>query len=318
MQSEPSSSLAPSPLVVGLDPRALFDLGAEDELLRTGGPDALRRHRAEREEELLDPGRGLGLVRALGHLDPGAARRVELVLLSRESADTSLRVVSSARRHELEIARAVFTGGQPLEPYLAALRVDLFLCSDEAEVRGALEAGISAGVVCDGGELAREGESEIRVAFDGDAELFADDGEAGEPLAADPASRSAGRGAPPASFARLLGALAMLGSDGRGRGPRLRTALVSSRTGAAQERMLRTLRRFGLQLDEAFFVGDLPKSEILAAFRPHLAFGEHPRAAARTLRPVAAVASPEADEGPRAGALASPLGRLRFRHGTGA
>ncbi len=315
MQSEASSSLAPSPLVVGLVPRALFDLGAEDEVLRTGGPDALRRQRAEREEELLDPGRGLGLARALGHLDPGAARRVELVLLSRESADTSLRVVSSARRHELEIMRAVFTGGQPLDPYLAALRVDLFLCNDESEARAALDAGISAGVVCDGGELAREGESEIRVAFDGDAELFADDGEAGE--AADPASRSAGRGAPPASFARLLGALAMFGSDGRGRGPRLRTALVSSRTGAVQERMLRTLRRFGLQLDEAFFVGDLPKSEILAAFRPHVAFGEHPRAAARTLRPVAAVAPAAPDEPPRTGALASPLGRLRFRQGSG-
>jgi 5'-nucleotidase len=240
---------------------------------------------------------------------------VELVLLSRESADTSLRVGSAARRHELEIALAVFTGGAPLEPYLAALRVDLFLCSDESEVRGALDAGVCAGVVCDGGELAREGESEIRVAFDGDVELFADDGEAGEPLAADPASRSAGRGAP-ASFARLLGALATLGADGRGRGPRLRTALVSSRTGAAQERLLRTVRRFGLQLDEAFFVGDLPKPEILAAFRPHLSFGEHPRAAARTLRPVATVASAEPEEAPRSGSLASPLGRLRFRQGS--
>jgi 5'-nucleotidase len=194
--------------------------------------------------------------------------------------------------------------------------MDLLLCNDEAEARAALDAGISAGVVCDGGELAREGESEIRVAFDGDAELFADEGEAGESLAADPASRGAGRGAP-ASFARLLGALAMLGADGRGRGPRLRTALVSSRAGAAQERMLRTVRRFGLQLDEAFFVGDLPKAEILAAFRPHLSFGEHPRAAARTLRPVAALAPAEPEEAPRSGALASPLGRLRFRQGTG-
>jgi 5'-nucleotidase len=312
MQSEASSSLASSPLVVGLDPRALFDLGAEDEVLRSGGPDALRRHRAEREEELLDAGRGLALARALGHVDPGASRRVELALLSRESADASLRIVSSARRHELEVARAVFTGGEPLGPYLAALRVDLFLCGDDAEVRAALEAGVCAGVLCDGGELAREGEGEIRVAFDGDAELFADDGE-GEALAADPASRSTGRGAP-ASFARLLGALATLGGEGRGRA-RLRTALVSSRSGAAQERVLRAVRRFGLQLDEAFFVGDLPKSEILAAFRPHLSFGEHPRAAARTLRPVAALA-PEPDEAPRSGVLASPLGRLRFRQGT--
>jgi 5'-nucleotidase len=241
---------------------------------------------------------------------------VELVLLSRESADASLRVVSSARRHELEIARAVFTGGHPLDPYLAALRVDLFLCSDESEVRAALDAGISAGVVADGGELAREGESEIRVAFDGDADLFADDGEAGGDPAADPASRSAGRGAP-ASFVRLLGALAMLGSDGRGRAARLRTGLVSARAGAAQERLLRTVRRFGLQLDEVFFVGDLPKAEILAAFRPHLSFGEHPRAAARTLRPVAALTPEEPEPTPRGGALASPLGRLRFRQGSG-
>jgi hypothetical protein len=81
--------------------------------------------------------------------------------------------------------------------------------------------------------------------------------------------------------------------------------------------MLRTLRRWGLHLDEAFFVGDLPKSEILAAFRPHVAFGEHPRATARALRPVAALASAEPDEKPRTGPLASPLGRLRFRQGTG-
>jgi 5'-nucleotidase len=317
MQSESSSSSVSTPLVVGLSTRALFDLRAEDEVLRAGGAEALRRHRSEREEELLDPGLGLPLARALGQVDPGAARRVELVLVSKESAESSLRVVSSARRHELEIARAVFTGGQPLDPYLAALRVDLFLCSDEAEVQAALEAGISAGVVCDGGELARDGESEIRVVFDGDAELFADDGGAAGEAAADPASRNAGRGAP-ASFARLLGALAVLGSDGHGRGAKLRTALVSSRSGAAQERMLRTLRRFGLALDEAFFVGDLPKPEILAAFRPHVSFGEHPRAAAaRTLRPVAAVASPEPEEGARSGNLASPLGRLRFRQGTG-
>ena len=315
MQSDPASEKS-SPLVVGLDPRALFDLRAEDEALRAGGAEALRRHRTEHEEALLDAGRGLPLAQALGHVDPGAARRVELVLLSRESAETSLRVVSSARRHELEIARAVFTGGEPLDPYLAALRVDLFLCSDETEVRAALEAGVSAGVVCDGGELGREGQSEIRIVFDGDAELFAEDAEAGEALAADPASRSAGRGAP-ASFARLVSALAALGSDGHGRGPRLRTALVSSRPVAAQERILRTLRRWGFHLDEAFFVGELPKSEILAAFRPHVAFGEHPRAAARTLRPVASVASPDADEGPRAGGLASPLGRLRFRQGSG-
>ena len=315
MQSESASPVS-SPLVVGLDPRALFDLRVEDEALRAGGAEALRRHRTEHEEELLDAGCGLPLAQALGHVDPGAARRVELVVLSRESAEASLRVVSSARRHELEIARAVFTGGEPLDPYLAALRVDLFLCSDETEVRAALEAGVSAGLVCDGGELVREGQSEIRIAFDGDAGLFAEDAELGEALAADPASRSAARGAP-APFARLLSALAALGSDGHGRGPRVRTALVSSRPGAAQERILRTLRRWGLQLDEAFFVGDLPKAEILAAFRPHVAFGEHPRAAARTLRPVASVASPDAEDGPRAGGLASPLGRLRFRHGTG-
>jgi 5'-nucleotidase len=309
MKSE-SASLESSPLVVGIDLRALFDLRAEDEA-RSGGAEALRRHRAEHEDELLDAGPGLPLARALGHVDPGAARRVEIVLLSRESAEAGLRVVSSARRHELEIARALFTGGEPLDPYLAALGVDLFLCGDGSDVRAALDAGVSAGVVCEGGELAREGE--IRVAFDGDAELFSDDGEAGD---TDPASRSASRGAPP-SFARLLGALAMLGADGRGRGLRLRTALVSSRTGAAQERMLRTVRRFGLQLDEAFFVGDLPRAELLAAFRPHVSFGEHPRAAAgRTLRPVAAVASAEPDEAPR-GSLASPLGRLRFRHSSG-
>lgn len=316
MQSEASPSHASSPLVVGIDPRALFDLRAEVEAQRAGGTEALGRRRIEQEEELLEPGKGLPLARALVAADPGAARRVEIVLLSRESAETSLRVVSSARRHELEIARAIFTGGEPLEPYLTALRVDLFLCNDEAEVRAAVEAGISAGVVCDGGELAKEGAGEIRIAFDGDAELFAEDAAAGEPAASDPASRSSGRGTP-APFARLAAALATLGSDGHGGRPRLRTALVSSRTGAAQERTLRTLRRFGLHLDEVFFVGDLPKSEILSVFRPHVAFGEHPLAASRGVRPLAAVASSEADEGMRSGSLASPLGRLRFRHGTG-
>lgn len=268
-------------LVVGISSRALFDLRREDALFVAGGLDAYRADQLEREDEVLAPGTGFPLARAvLGLNSPGAARRAEVVVMSRNSTETSLRIFNSIRHYGLDISRAALSGGAPLAPYLRAFKVDLFLSGYEDDVRRALDAGVAAALLYDRPDDPLESAGEIRIAFDGDAILFSDESErifqadgleafarheaerAREPLAAGP-------------FARLLQKLSALQRAAARDGiTPIRTALVTARGGPAHERVIRTLLAWGVVIDEAFFLGGVPKTEILEAFRPHIFFDD--------------------------------------------
>jgi FixJ family two-component response regulator len=178
------------------------------------------------------------------------------------------------------ITRAALSGGAPLAPYLKAFSVDLFLSRDEADVRRALEGETAAALIYDRPDDTSETVGEIRIAFDGDAILFSDESErifqahgleafarheaekAREPLAAGP-------------FARFLHKLSVLQAAARSNGVTpIRTALVTARGGPAHERVIRTLAAWGVVIDEAFFLGGLPKTAVLEAFRPHIFFDD--------------------------------------------
>jgi 5'-nucleotidase len=279
-------------LVIGISSRALFDLRQEDALFVSRGLDAYRAEQLEREEEILPPGTGFPLVRAVLSLNtPGAPRRAEVVVMSRNSTETSLRIFNSIRHYGLDISRAALSGGAPLAPYLKAFNVDLFLSCYEDDVRRALDAAVAAALLYDRPENPLEAAGEIRIAFDGDAILFTDESErifqadgleafarheqerAREPLAEGP-------------FARLLHKLSRLQRAAALEGVTpIRTALVTARGGPAHERVIRTLMAWGITVDEAFFLGGVPKTEILEAFRPHIFFDDQAahceRAAAR-------------------------------------
>ncbi|ROR32442.1 5'-nucleotidase [Inmirania thermothiophila] len=268
-------------LVVAISSRALFDLEESHQVFVEQGVEAYARYQIAREDEPLAPGVAFPLVRKLLALNEGGRRRVEVILLSRNSADTGLRVFNSIRHHGLDISRAAFTGGRSPYRYVAPFGAQLFLSADADDVRRALEAGLAAAVILPARSGAA-GDGELRIAFDGDAVLFSDEAErvyqregleafqrteaesAHEPLAGGP-------------FKPFLAALHAIQREfPAGRCP-VRTALVTARAAPAHERVIRTLRAWEIRIDEAFFLGGLPKGAFLRAFGADIFFDDQRR-----------------------------------------
>ena len=157
-------------LVIGISSRALFDLREEDALFQSEGLDAYRHHQLEREDEILAPGTAFPLVRAMLALNAAPdEQHVEVVVMSRNSTETSLRIFNSIRHHGLDITRAALAGGASLAPYLQAFQVDLFLSQYEDDVQLALGSGVAAALLYDQPADQNDTVDPIRIAFDGDA-----------------------------------------------------------------------------------------------------------------------------------------------------
>ncbi len=160
-------------LVVAIASRALFDLDECHRIFEEQGPEAYARHQIEHEEVPLGPGVALPLVRKLLALNTPDERRVEVMLASRNSADTGLRIFNSIRHHGLDISRAVFTRGESPYRYIRAFGAHLFLSASHEDVQKALDAGVAAATILP--STAGSGrEGQLRIAFDGDAVLFSD------------------------------------------------------------------------------------------------------------------------------------------------
>jgi 5'-nucleotidase len=63
----------------------------------------------------------------------------DVVLLSRNSADTGLRIFNSIEHYDLNIAKAAFTRGESTHTYLDEFDADLFLSSHYKEYRHCCE-----------------------------------------------------------------------------------------------------------------------------------------------------------------------------------
>ena len=285
-------------MVIGVSSRALFDLTMENEIFEREGLEAYCSYQVEHEQDILKPGPGFALIRALLKLNERSSEGnlVEVIVMSRNSPDTSLRVFNSIEHYGLPITRAVLVSGASLAPYLTAFHTDLFLSAYEDDVQCAIDSGIAAGIICTGhsygaGGIGETGarvipinggvlpEEQIRIAFDGDAVLFSGDSEmiykqqglnafeenermhAREPLAEGPFT----------NFLRKLSDLQrMLGAQGCP----IRTALVTSRSAPAHERVIRTLRAWNVRVDEAFFLGGIEKKDVLKAFGAQIFFDD--------------------------------------------
>lgn len=271
-------------LVIGVSSRALFDLTKENELFEAKGVEAYCKYQVEHENDVLAPGPGFSLVKALLRLNelPGNEGRVEVIIMSRNSADTSLRVFHSIRYYGLNITRAVLASGGSLAPYLSAFKTDLFLSANEEDVQSAVNFGIAAGIIIDGGIRAygEEGQiNQIRIAFDGDAVLFSDESEkiyAENGLGAfeENEKRLAQNPLSEGPFAKLLKTISCIQKEFEGREAPIRTALVTSRCAPAHERVIRTLRAWNVRIDEAFFLGGISKRDVLKAFGAHIFFDD--------------------------------------------
>ena len=272
-------------LVIGVSSRALFDLSVENELFETQGVEAHCRYQVEHEKDYLMPGNGFRLIEALLNINkiPGQEGRVEVIIMSHNSPDTSLRVFNSIAHYGLQISRAVLASGASLAPYLNAFHTDLYLSADEGDVQAAIDSGIAAGIICCDriqtvGENA-EPLSQIRIAFDGDAVLFSDESEQlykeqGLEAFEENERLRANQPMNQGPFAKFLKTISDIQKDFPQDQAPIRTALVTARSAPAHERVIRTLRAWNVRIDEAFFLGGISKSDVLKAFGAQIFFDD--------------------------------------------
>lgn len=269
-------------LVVAISSRALFDLDDANRIFEEQGIEAYARYQIGHEDDELRPGAAFTLVKKLLALNSGyeSAPRVEVILLSRNSADTGLRIFNAIERHGLAITRAAFTSGASPYRYASAYNAHLFLSTDPDDVRRALDAGIAAATIMAAPETVRS-DPELRIAFDGDAVLFSDEAERiyqQGGLSAFTASEKASARQPLSGgpFKVFLAALHRLQHEG-GKSVPIRTALVTARSAPAHERVIRTLREWQIRIDEALFLGGLDKAAFLEAFGADMFFDDQRR-----------------------------------------
>ncbi len=269
-------------LVVGISSRALFDLEEENRIYEEEGLEAYSKYQIEHENDILKPGTAFPLIKALHKLNDGGHNLTEIIVVSKNTVTTSLRIFNSIEHYGLQISRAAMVSGAPIAPYLKAFKTDLFLSASEDDVQEAINANIAAGLICSHTELPIDPDKEIdqiRIAFDGDAVLFSDESERifkaqGLQAFADHEQANAQNPLPEGPFAKLLKTLSFLQSCFPQEEVPIRTALVTARNAPAHERVIRTLRAWNVRIDEAFFMGGIPKSDVLKAFGAHIFFDD--------------------------------------------
>lgn len=266
-------------LVVAISSRALFDFEEENQVFETGNDQDYMKLQLDRLELPAPPGVAFSLVRKLLAFNDALARRVEVVILSRNDPVSGMRVFRSAQHYGLPIERGAFTRGQSPWRYLRPLQANLFLSAHLSDVRAALDAGVPAAQVYPHSARATDAHPhEVRIAFDGDAVLFSDEAERvyqAEGLNAFQAHEAskAALPLPGGPFKPLLEALHRLQTEGTSQ-MRVRTALVTARSAPAHERAIRTLMDWGIAVDEAMFLGGLPKGPFLREFEPDFFFDD--------------------------------------------
>ena len=266
-------------LVVCVTSRALFDLEWEARMYDRLGPEAFREHQLAHEEEELAPGTALPFVRGLLALNSAGDRAVEILVVSRNDPDLGLRVTKALEANGLDVSRIAYIGSDPIAPYLSAYKPDLFLSANAVDVQAAVDAGIAAATLYRPPEGKAAPITELRIAFDADAVLFSEESEhiyrtQGLPAFLEHEAQNARNLLAEGPLARLL---IRLGGLQRARGKHntpIRLAIVSARNSPAHERVIRTLRAWGVEVDAAFFLGGISKSEILKAFGAHIFFDD--------------------------------------------
>ena len=278
-------------LVIALSSSALFDLSESDEVFRTQGDSKYRQWMADRADEPLPPGRAFNFIRkflALNRGAPAGEEPVEVVLLSRNDPEAGIRIFRSIRHYGLDIIRAAFLDGRSPYPYIAAFNASLFLSANYNDVVEAVDAGYPAGYILSAGNPlqidAEQSQAELKVAFDFDGviaddqaeRLFRSDGglEAFEEAEVRNATIPLDPGPLKDFFQKLSALQTRQREQGRGLAPRLRIAIITARNAPAHERLINTLKSWGIYTDEVFFLGGVEKSRILEVMKPDLFFDD--------------------------------------------
>lgn len=267
-------------LVIAISSTALFDLADSHRIYLESGVDSYAKYQIEHEDDLLDPGAAFGLVKKLLALNEDTVDkpRVEVILLSRNSADTGLRVFNSIENHQLQITRAAFTSGNSPYLYASAFGAHLFLSTNPYDVKQAIDNGIAAATIVSPNKE-NDNSQYIKFAFDGDAVLFSDEAEkvyqkSGLEEFSKHEKESAQRPLEVGPFKNFLAALHKIQKEFNHEECPIRTALVTARSAPAHERVIRTLRYWDIRIDEALFLGGMDKTQFLKAFGADVFFDD--------------------------------------------
>lgn len=270
-------------LVVGVSTRALFNLEIENKVFEDEGIEAFRQFQLNNENELLEAGTAFHLVKSLLDLNKIANKKiVEVVVMSRNSPETGMRVLNTIEKYKLDITRVAFTGGEPLSPYIEAYDIDLFLSKDQTDIQTIIDSdSCAAALIYNPPKAFSSLDARVKIAFDADAVLFSDDSEyryktegmdsfhkyekehEDDALAEGP-------------FAKLLIKLSKIQEHlpMRIEYSPLRLAIVTARNAPSHKRVIKTLRKWGVYVDEVYFLGGLSKDKILKAMGAQIFFDD--------------------------------------------
>ena len=267
-------------LVIGISSRALFDLEEEAKLYDEQGLESYIQYQLEHEDKILQPGTAFPLVQGLLSVNQHQPERlVEVIIMSRNSPDTGLRIFNSIEHYKLDITRAALSGGEPLAPYLDAFDVDLFLSKSKSDVQASIDAGVAAALLYDPPNLKPQMVDQVRIAFDADSVLFSEESEAiyqrqGLEAFYENERKNANKPLQEGPFAQLLKTLSVIQQSFDQEHSPVRIAIVTARSSPAHEWVINTLRAWGVRVDAAFFLGGVSKDKILKAFGAQIFFDD--------------------------------------------
>ena len=270
-------------LVIAISSRALFDLEEENQIFEKNGLDAYYKYQLENEDKSLKKGTGYRLVENILKINSffsSDERQVEVIILSKNNAATSLRITNAINDLKLDIIRSAWTSGTNISNYLKAFKVDLFLSADDNDVLNAIENGVAAAKILHSNEnIHNISNEQVRIAFDGDAVLFSEESELvykNHGLEAFIEHEKENRNNPleMGPFAKLLLTIAKIQAKFPTDKSPIRTALVTARSAPTHERVIKTFNLWGVRVDEAFFLGGTDKYEILQAFGADIFFDD--------------------------------------------
>jgi len=271
-----------SKLIIGISSRALFNLDKSHEIYEKEGLKSYENYQIENEDKTLEPGEAFSLVKKILKINDlyKKSDRVEVILLSRNTSDTGLRIRNSIEDHKLNISRAAFCGGESPHRYVKDFGVHLFLSSSIEDVKLAIDSNVAAATIIPRTtDKLKESSSDIlKIAFDGDAVIFSDESEKvfhEKGLEAfidnEVNSESVLKEGP---FKSFLVELNKIQNDFEINQCPIRTALVTARSAPSDKRVIKTLRKWGVRIDESLFLGGMTKSNFLQSFDADIFFDD--------------------------------------------
>ena len=271
-----------SKLIIGISSRALFNLDESHDIYEKEGLDSYRDYQIANEDKTLDPGEAFSLVKKILSINSfyKDKERIEVILLSRNTSDTGLRIRNSIEAHGLNISRAAFCGGESPHRYVKDFGVHLFLSSSFEDVKLAIESNVAAATILsrDGKNNTQSNDDQLKIAFDGDAVIFSDDSEKvfheegldafieNEVMATSPLKEG--------PFKSFLVELNKIQNDFDANECPIRTALVTARSAPSDKRVIKTLREWGVRIDESLFLGGMSKQHFLKSFEADIFFDD--------------------------------------------